>query len=140
MVPPSTDFGTIMPIYQIKHNNYRWDDRAMDITSLNNLARMISASPMELEGTLLNDDLPNLIAYIKDYHGCAPVVQTQGSHIFDIIDFDIDVESFDHDVLKISYHFTVRYNDQSMRKINGKLALMEKPELDDSHGALFALL
>lgn len=115
-----------MPAYQLRHGDYRWEDKDLPITSLENLARVISLSPSELFDVTINDDQANLHNMILEYHGLLHDYQLKNRDVFDIVDIDYNVDSLDADVLKISYFFTVRFTgDRGHQQIKGKITLMD---------------
>jgi len=90
-------------IYQVKLGN-RWEDMALDISNLANLA----ANVMSAKGP----DLQKIHNLVTNYHGTTKAIDKA---IHSIVGIYYTLQSVNEDVLKISYEYTVRYGDDKER-------------------------
>ncbi len=148
-----------MTPYQVKIGS-TWHDMKLDVDNIDDVAELIGyeGEPQHVSGidflhSLHNDpsvlDIPgkpkslttaekaersNLLHDIHQevlrYHGAT---KRQDRRVFDVIDVYYDLTSFQHEVVKVDYGFTVRYNDDQLepRSIHGKLSIMPSHELKE---------
>ena len=93
--------------YQVRFDKSSWRDIELPIQSLQTLAEEAGSSPTK---TRTFEALPVLHTLNLIHHGAT---KDQDTAMIDIADEEYQVESFEDDVLKISYSFMVRYTDKA---------------------------
>lgn len=123
-------------MFQVKVDKADWKDVPLNGKSIIEIAREVHGMPRNAKQIKTMYQLHDMVL---EYH-LGPFHRLPQSDVFDVIDEDYDVISTDDDVLKIQYHFTVRYKDRNsdsfVKKARGKNAVITGREPRDVKGVL----
>ena len=105
--------------YQVRIDGDSWRDMDLPADSIDVVAKEAGARFSDI---LRFETLPMLHAVVLEHHKATKALDPK---MFDIADEKYILESFDHDVVKISYEFTVMYagKDDTERAIKARTKL-----------------